>query len=280
MRLIVAQGETIQAQLRRLRDKDDQIDLIEQHRHRLRMRQMGANYLIDTYLGEEDEPNDQDIPRSITRSKEQHRETTKAEKEQQATTKTDPQLNAHKGDEKGQCCVQLYEQILEVYRRLNAEEEKINRLTVALQQEWSNRPSSTTCPKSDNPEVKCIKDEVESVAALNATLAVEIAENERTLHESRMLIGDKQQYIVRLTADVEALESDGNDLQEQRVRVEEESSTCSPGSSGDDSGIQRDHSSAVTPEKDKEADTDSNSDTGLSSLHSSSDDNSALDTLV
>ncbi|CAD7081862.1 unnamed protein product [Hermetia illucens] len=50
MKLILEQGETIQQQLAKLRDRELQIAKIEEDRHRMREREHGKNYLLETYL--------------------------------------------------------------------------------------------------------------------------------------------------------------------------------------------------------------------------------------
>lgn len=51
MKLILAQGATIQSQLQKLKEREEQIELIEQERHRERIEKNGRNYLLETYLG-------------------------------------------------------------------------------------------------------------------------------------------------------------------------------------------------------------------------------------
>ncbi|KAF2368381.1 hypothetical protein FHG87_000844 [Trinorchestia longiramus] len=50
MRLVVAQGETIQTQLRRLNQRESQIESYEQQMHLLRVQSLGNDYLLSSYL--------------------------------------------------------------------------------------------------------------------------------------------------------------------------------------------------------------------------------------
>ncbi|XP_055382484.1 histone-lysine N-methyltransferase, H3 lysine-79 specific [Condylostylus longicornis] len=50
MKLILEQGETIQQQLAKLRDRELQIAKIEEERHKNREKEHGKNYLLETYL--------------------------------------------------------------------------------------------------------------------------------------------------------------------------------------------------------------------------------------
>uniref|UniRef100_A0A336KQW7 CSON014185 protein n=1 Tax=Culicoides sonorensis TaxID=179676 RepID=A0A336KQW7_CULSO len=50
MKLILEQGEIIQQQLAKLRDREVEINNIEDERHKLREKEHGKNYLLETYL--------------------------------------------------------------------------------------------------------------------------------------------------------------------------------------------------------------------------------------
>lgn len=50
MRIIIAQGSTIQNQLHGLQEKEEAIDSYEQRMHHLRMKESGRDYLLHTYL--------------------------------------------------------------------------------------------------------------------------------------------------------------------------------------------------------------------------------------
>ncbi|EDV50002.1 uncharacterized protein LOC6544641 [Drosophila erecta] len=61
--IILAQDETILQQMTMLHEKDRQILKIEEEKHRVRERELGKNYLLETYLKDLDEPQEknQDI---------------------------------------------------------------------------------------------------------------------------------------------------------------------------------------------------------------------------
>ncbi|XP_022226687.2 ras association domain-containing protein 10 isoform X2 [Drosophila obscura] len=56
--IILAQDETILQQMSMLHEKDRQILKIEEEKHRVRERELGKNYLLETYLKDLDEPQD------------------------------------------------------------------------------------------------------------------------------------------------------------------------------------------------------------------------------
>lgn len=53
LNLVLTQGETIQAQLRKLKSQEEQIERYEEHLHRIRSLKDGENYVVDSYLNEE-----------------------------------------------------------------------------------------------------------------------------------------------------------------------------------------------------------------------------------
>ncbi|XP_039967160.1 uncharacterized protein LOC120779079 [Bactrocera tryoni] len=55
LKIILAQDETIHRQLALLREKERQISKIEEEKHRVRERELGKNYLLETYLNGLDE---------------------------------------------------------------------------------------------------------------------------------------------------------------------------------------------------------------------------------
>uniref|UniRef100_T1GQ57 Uncharacterized protein n=1 Tax=Megaselia scalaris TaxID=36166 RepID=T1GQ57_MEGSC len=61
MKLILEQGETIQQQLAKLRDRELQIARIEEERHKVREKELGKNYLLETYLNGLHEAEDRDV---------------------------------------------------------------------------------------------------------------------------------------------------------------------------------------------------------------------------
>ncbi|KAH8349881.1 hypothetical protein KR084_008611, partial [Drosophila pseudotakahashii] len=60
--IILAQDETILQQMSMLHEKDRQILKIEEEKHRVRERELGKNYLLETYLKDLDEPQEKGPP--------------------------------------------------------------------------------------------------------------------------------------------------------------------------------------------------------------------------
>ena len=65
MRLVVAQGETIQTQLRRLNQRETQIETYEQQMHLLRVQNLGTDYLLSSYLHDQHNQPQECPPQSV-----------------------------------------------------------------------------------------------------------------------------------------------------------------------------------------------------------------------
>lgn len=61
MALILEQGETIQHQLSKLRDREIQISQLEEQKHKIREQEHGKNYLLETYLNGLHEAEEKDL---------------------------------------------------------------------------------------------------------------------------------------------------------------------------------------------------------------------------
>ncbi|XP_053659212.1 ras association domain-containing protein 10 [Anopheles marshallii] len=127
MKLILEQGDIIQQQLSKLRDREMQINMIEEERHRLREREHGKNYLLETYLkglteATETDPNA--IDSGITSEA-----TTTASPEMDFAPEHDSDNNASAGGEasvKEQ--IKLLEKIVSLNKQIQREEESAVKL--------------------------------------------------------------------------------------------------------------------------------------------------------
>ncbi|GAB6033244.1 hypothetical protein CHUAL_012846 [Chamberlinius hualienensis] len=234
MKVIIAQGETIQEQLKRLETKEDQIESYEQRLHANRVQTIGANYLLDSYLA----------------SRPHH-----PQQDQEAETVED-EIKIREL----QRCIVYYERLLRLSERLEREESTLQWLTVELDSEMQGQRST-----QGEEEVRA---KVERMTTINNRNLIELEENEMQLAKLGVWLEDKHGFIRHLECDLREAEDEQRQL-ENVIRnicnAQEEQETVVD--------------NVNTKEKETHGDTDSNSDTGLSSLHSSSDD-VILDTLV
>lgn len=254
--LISSQSDAIASQLKRLKDKDEEIEVIENEIHTQRMHQIGANYVLDTYLAESTSDGD-------------------------GTAKNlDLQKTVDEDANKPTCdifdhCIELYEKVLQICDQVHREELTIKDLTHQIQQSVQLKDKDgCRIVLDDHPEIAYAsperleeilsrtKHDIERLLRINQTQQMTINQNEKTLVDCAKIIEEKHYYLQHLKSDLERLDKDNLRLQEEFSAVQvismDRMSTCEAPENGD-----------------------SNSDTGLSSLHSSSDDGvPVLDTLV
>ncbi|XP_063239468.1 ras association domain-containing protein 10 [Bacillus rossius redtenbacheri] len=242
MRLILAQGQTLRYQLRRIQDRERQIETLEGETHRARVEELGSDYLLETYLGAgeaEEEVDDSGVATDQAASA--------------APGGGDPAPTRLR-DLRAR--VDLLERLVRLNRRLEREEESLARLHARLgrlpgaalrllpDEEWDEDARRSRLELLE--ALEAARDEqVRRAAELEGT-ALALAETDELLEARRC-------YLRRLQAELEAAEAPAG------------------------AGAGAASSSSPAPH----TDTDSNSDTGLSSLHSSSEEGVyVLDTLV
>lgn len=116
LKLILIQGETIQSQLIKLKEKEEEIRQIEEAKHRERVHVHGSNYLLDTYFEKESDSG------MVT---EYPSENTPPEDEK------DLDDNLHNK-------VLLWEKIVKLNKKIEKEEETLVKLFVALREYGEN----------------------------------------------------------------------------------------------------------------------------------------------
>ncbi|GFS95769.1 ras association domain-containing protein 10 [Nephila pilipes] len=259
--LISSQSDAIASQLKKLRAKDEEIEQIENEIHTQRMHQIGANYVLDTYLAETNEGD------SNNTSGGQNGNTSVDEGTSKSINAT-CDIFDH--------CIELYEKVLQICDQVHQEEMTIKELTFKIQQSIQMKDKESGCKLliDDDPELAYASSErleeilnrtrldIERLLRINQTQQLTIQQNEKTLVDCAKIIEDKHYYLQHLKSDLDRLDKDNLRLQEEFSAIQvisvDRNGTCDAPESGD-----------------------SNSDTGLSSLHSSSDDgNNVLDTLV
>ncbi|KAG8315246.1 adherens junction maintenance [Homalodisca vitripennis] len=239
LKLILVQGETIQHQLKRLHDRDDQIDHLEEQKHRTRVGLLGSNYLLETYLGDacredEEKENDSGVVTEQPSSENTSTPTGEDTKEDDEDPTIEEDLEAEIHDLQKR--IELWEKIVKVNKRLEKEEESVLRLSVAIK-------------RSD--ELSELRGELDRVKEETERNAKELEHTANSLSETDSALDSRRRYLKKLQLDLEV-----TDVETERL-------------------------TRVAEVRGKGVDPDSNSDTGLSSLHSSSEEGSyPLDTLV
>lgn len=265
LKLILVQGETIQNQLQKLHEREDQIEHLEDEKHRARVNLLGSNYVLETYLGgaqddvtktagtsatptgDEEKENDSGVvtengpSSSENTSNTPTTEDTKEEEEEDFTTIEEDIETEIKELQKR---IELWEKIMKVNKKLEKEEESLVRLYVSVRR----------CD-----ELQELRTELDRKRQEIDDNHKELEKYNYSLSETDVALNARRKYLRRLQSELEASDletemllkaSDAKNARQQKLMR---------------SGL----------------DFDSNSDTGLSSLHSSSEEGTyVLDTLV
>jgi hypothetical protein len=281
MKLILAQGETIQNQLRRLHDRDHQIEHLEGETHRARVETLGSNYLLETYLkqdpdhaDEDDEekgddsgvvteggsdqtpPPPPDAPSSTVRDDKCVNSADRSGDGSEPATEKDEAILLNL-----KARVELWEKLVKVNKRLEKEEECLVRLHIKFRRYRNSQAEGLRLlPEQDIDEESFrIRDallrDLERVRLELEQGTRELEHNAVALAETEAVLDSRRRYLKRLQAEFEASDEM---VTAHQPDVGNATAACSSAN-----------------------DTDSNSDTGLSSLHSSSEEGVyVLDTLV
>ncbi|XP_069686409.1 ras association domain-containing protein 10-like [Periplaneta americana] len=307
MKLILAQGETIQNQLRRLHDRDHQIEHLEGETHRARVETLGSNYLLETYLkscaedadeedADEEEKGDdsgvvteggsdqtpppppEDPPSAAPSSKRKEKDKSRQKEE---PVENDPEAESQDEAKLAELKerVELWEKLVKVNKRLEREEESLVRLHIKFRRYRSQQAEGLRLL----PEEEMDKDSHHAKDALLRDLehvrlelekgTRELEHNALALAETEALLEARRHYLRRLQAELEASDRETDRLNHEMVMTAQQAS--------EPAETQQRSEASATAACSSANDTDSNSDTGLSSLHSSSEEGVyVLDTLV
>jgi Ras association domain-containing protein 9/10 len=329
MKLILAQGETIQSQLRRLHERDEQIHRIEHKVHRKRVEKLGSNYLLETYLGSLDkgEPLEEQEERGEdsgvaevgsgngsaevgTSPTEDAEETTRRTRLRSRTRRSSAAVPAAAGisaeaddeDDGAYCaagesssssddaetqsalvelraCIALWERIIRVNKCLEKQEQCLVKLHVKLRRYSNSDPPTAEVESATEEATTVLREQLEEAIALSDVQEQKLEANNLTLKEMGSQLEDRNRVLDCLRDQLNATEAEEAHLHSLLMlgRTQQQAPPVM-------TRLHHDASNAITrcgPVLNKLVDSDSNSDTGLSSLHSSGEEGGyVLDTLV
>jgi Ras association domain-containing protein 9/10 len=222
MKLILAQGETIQNQLRRLHDRDYQIEHMESETHRTRVEALGSNYLLDTYLkldpedaDEEDEEEKGDDSGVVTEGGSDQIPPTLPEAPSfSVNTSTEQSAEGCEPDDANllnlKARVELWEKVAKVNKRLQREEECLVRLHIKIRRYKSSQeeglrllPDQEIDEESFLMRDSLLRD-LERVRLELEQGTRELEHNAVVLAETESLLDARRHYLKRLQAELEA----------------------------------------------------------------------------
>ncbi|XP_052860615.1 ras association domain-containing protein 10 [Anopheles cruzii] len=193
MKLILEQGDIIQQQLSKLRDREIQISSIEEERHRLREREHGKNYLLETYLkglSEATETDPNALDSGITSEA-----TTTASPEMDFAPENDSDLASADDSACVKEQIKLLEKIVSLNKQIQREEESAVKLFERV------RRYQLEDPPPDQTKLQL----EEALAKLNTTIEQDTTELrliDESLHQSDELLREKTELLRSLAEEL------------------------------------------------------------------------------
>ena len=207
MRVIVSQGETIHAQLKRLQEREGQIENIEQEVHASRTKTAGKDYLLNAYLesssdGEKAKVKVATLPRKS--------------KAKEGASESVPE------------CLQEMVEALSQVSRLNEKLEKTEETLSDLYEKVSTEETRTESRRSKSAdsrvpdhviEMDSARGEVTRLRTLNDKVGKEIDYNRRLISDMRNAFDERKALVTKLEQDVDHFETEGYRLEVELQRV-------------------------------------------------------------
>ncbi len=220
MRIILTQGETIHSQLKRLQEREGQIETIEEEVHASRTRTAGKDYLINAYL---DQQNSSSCGSNLS-SDEAHRRGAK-KKQGKSSKSTERHLSSHHTPpERLSEMVEALLRVSEVNSRLEEAEERIGDLNCQMEEAGAASASSgrqKLLPHHPHVDLESTHRELSRLRRLNESVGLEIDSNRRLIVDMRSAFDERRALVSRLESDVEDVECEGRRLMDQLRQLEE-----------------------------------------------------------
>ena len=179
MRIILTQGETIHEQLKRLQERDGQIDDFEGQVHENRTKSAGKDYLLKAYL-----------------------------EEQQNSSEEEKKKRKKKSSSGGHQLLEALKGLYELNERLTLAEVKADSLEENLR-----------LSKAGDDDLEVTRVEVTKLREVNERIDKEIESNRELMTAMRTAAAERRAFVSRLEADMGHEEVKGDRLQCQLKRV-------------------------------------------------------------
>ena len=181
MRLIISQGETIHWQLRKLQEREGQIETIEHEVHDTRTKTAGKDYLLNAYL--------KDSPQK---------------KKAQAALKSDAAIG--EASENLKDVLEALSRLVKINDQLAEQEEQAQ----ALEQQLS--VSAEPMTSTPNAGVGAMTHELQTLRAQNDSAGAQIDYNRHLITTMQQAYEERQAFMTKLEKDMEGVEHEGQRL--------------------------------------------------------------------
>jgi len=190
MRIILTQGETIHWQLKKLQDREGQIESIEHEVHQSRTKTAGKDYLLNAYLSQDKSKQVQSGPSSKI----------------EATTEGIHDI------------LEALGKVFSLNEKITEAEEKAANLENQLTIKQSPNPDSS---EIQNPlEVRSLQGELKDLRTSNDQAGREIDQNRHLISSMRLAYDERKALMAKLEKDVDTIELEGQRLQKELQAIQ------------------------------------------------------------
>ena len=243
MKIILTQGETIHAQLKRLREREGQIENIEQQVHDSRTKTAGKDYLLNAYLKDSEQnhsisSNDEDHE-EYQRSKDklvkeawvQRKHASLPERNNKGVRNPYPRTSSPDGSSANfkslQDMLSGLNEVLSINDRIVTTEEHINDLQCQLtiagnhQKLDENNKELREVLTETEEESSSTKSELVELKSLNDKFGREIEANRKLIRSMKAAFDERRALVAKLEEDVSSVESEGHQLRAELASIQE-----------------------------------------------------------
>ena len=242
MKIILTQGETIHAQLKRLREREGQIENIEQQVHDSRTKTAGKDYLLNAYLNDseqnhsissnEDETDDYQSKREKENVQNEAWKYRKHASERNVKNDRNPRTSSPDGTSTHFKSLQemlgSLNQVLNINDRIVSTEEQINdlqcQLTIAgnhSKLKEKNKDVGEFQSTETEEETTSTQSELVELKSLNDKFGREIEANRKLIRSMKAAFDERRAIVAKLEEDVSSVESEGHQLRAELASIQE-----------------------------------------------------------
>lgn len=212
MRIILTQGETIHTQLKKLQEREGQIDSIEQKVHDSRTKTAGKNYLLNAYLENLSDGENQ-VPNGVKPSS-----TSSSSSLSKSKSLSQPQLGG-KSESVPECVEEMVEALHKVHALNEQLEQAEERLSDLHCQISVDSQDSSKSPPFKSSDLDMTSKEVTRLRSLNDKVGQEIDYNRQLISSMRSAFEDRKALMFQLEKSVTSIEDEGHRLEDQLQRL-------------------------------------------------------------
>ena len=236
MKIILTQGETIHAQLKRLREREGQIENIEQQVHDSRTRTAGKDYLLNAYLNDSEQnhsisSNEDDTDDYQIKANKREGWSQRKLSSDRSVRDPFPRTSSPNGTSTHfkslQDMLSGLNQVLNINDRIVSTEEHINdlqcQLTIADNHRKldENIKFSKELSTETEEETSSTRSELVELKSLNDKFGREIEANRKLIRSMKSAFDERRALVAKLEEDVSSVESEGHQLRAELASIQE-----------------------------------------------------------